>query len=128
MVSGVVVCLPFPLLLKLVLVVVDGWENDADRSRRFSEVADGSAIVDAGMRAERKSVYACGGVMGVLCSSSCLTFSRLPEGRGLSCISDGKVGDFDVFKGANEGFGDGDIALRSLQRNSRRAQKINVRI
>ena len=60
----------------------------------------------------RKSVYADGGVIGVLRRSSFLTASTFAdgsaEGSGLSCSSDGSfglaVGEVVVFNGANAGF------------------------
>ena len=63
--------LPDDLSEKLALLLVAGLET-------------------AGDRALRKSVYAIGGVIGVLMSSSSLTMSAHP-GRGLRGSSDGKT-------------------------------------
>lgn len=85
-----------PWLLKEVLVVVvdGGWEKHIERSPQlFSVVADGRLLVSIGVILLRKSVYADGGVIGVLRRSSFLTNSTFAEGSaersGLSCSSDG---------------------------------------
>ena len=66
------------------------------------KLLDGLEI--AGDRALRKSVYAVGGVMGVLISSSCLIVSSHPE-RGLRGSSDGRgPADLGVLRVGKVGF------------------------
>lgn len=63
----------------------------------------------AGDRAFRKSVYAVGGVIGVLASSSCLITSRSPAAGLLgSCEGscEGKVAEHGVFNGGSSGLGE----------------------
>ena len=64
-----------------------------------------AGVETAGDRAFRKSVYAVGGLMGVLVSSSCLTTSRSP-GAGLLGSSEGRVADRGVLSGGRSGFGE----------------------
>ena len=80
-----------PLSEKLVLLLEPGVET-------------------AGERALRKSVYAVGGVIGVLASSSCLMTSRSP-GAGLRGSSEGRVADLGVLSGGRSGFGERGVCM-----------------
>ena len=62
-------------------------------------------VETAGDSAFKKSVYAVGGVIGVLVSSSCLTTSKSP-GTGLLGSSEGRVADLGVLSGGRSGFGE----------------------
>lgn len=53
-------------------------------------------------------------MIGVLRKSSCLMDSVFPEKSGLSCNSEGKVGDLDVFSGARVGFAVGAMMDESV--------------
>lgn len=89
--DGCVDGVDFPEEEKLALLAVPGLEM-------------------AGLRALRNSVYACGGVIGVLRSSSCLITSSIP-GAGLLGSSDGRVIDDGVFRAGRAGFGDRGVLM-----------------
>lgn len=89
-------------------MAVDGSELGVDLPDDSSkELLLGNALLGlpaerTGVRVLRKSVYATGGVIGVLISSSCLmALSEL--GNGLK-ISDGKLADLGVWRGGRMGF------------------------
>jgi hypothetical protein len=61
-------------------------------------------------------MYACGGVIGVFCALSPFMASIFADcGSGLGLISDGNVGDLDVFNGARIGFGCGGMVGKAAQ-------------
>ena len=64
----------------------------------------------AGLRALRNSVYACGGVIGVVRSSSFLITSNIP-GAGLLGSSEGNVAVDGVFKVGSVGLGDRGVLM-----------------
>ena len=64
----------------------------------------------AGERALRKSVYAVGGVIGVLMSSSCFITSSRP-GIGLFGSSEGRVADLGVLSAGSSGFGERGVRI-----------------
>ena len=64
----------------------------------------------AGESALRKSVYAVGGVIGVLVSSSCLITSSKP-GAGLLGSSEGRVADLGVLSAGSSGFGERGVRM-----------------
>lgn len=93
------------------LPALDGWVDGVDlpENEKLGLLAV-AGLETAGERALRNSVYACGGVMGVLMSSSCLTTSRSPE-TGLLGSSEGRVADFTVFNAGNVGLGDRGVLM-----------------
>lgn len=64
----------------------------------------------AGLRALRNSVYAWGGVIGVVRSSSLLMTSSIP-GAGLLGSSEGRVAVDGVFKAGRAGLGDRGVLM-----------------
>ena len=64
----------------------------------------------AGDSALRKSVYAVGGVIGVLVSSSCFITSSKP-GAGLLGSSEGRVADLGVLSAGSSGFGERGVRM-----------------
>ena len=64
----------------------------------------------AGESALRKSVYAVGGVIGVLVSSSCFITSSKP-GAGLLGSSEGRVADLGVLSAGSSGFGERGVRM-----------------
>lgn len=67
-------------------------------------------LESAGERALRKSVYAVGGVIGVLMSSSCFITSSRP-GIGLFGSSEGRVADLGVLSAGSSGFGERGVRI-----------------
>lgn len=94
-----------------LLPALDGWVDGVDlpESEKLGLLAV-AGLDTAGERALRNSVYACGGVMGVLMSSSCLITSRSPE-TGLLGSSEGRVAGFGVFSAGNVGLGDRGVLM-----------------
>jgi hypothetical protein len=82
---------------KLCRLVVDSSEIDL-------ESALGGGLASAGVRAFRKSVYALGGVMGVLRVCSCFITAETHAESGVSTISDGKDALLGVCSGGSTGF------------------------
>lgn len=68
----------------------------------------------AGLKALRNSVYACGGVIGVLMSSSFLMTSSIP-GAGLRGSSEGNVADEGVFSDGRAGLGDRGVLMMGTE-------------
>lgn len=86
------------LLQEHVLPALEGADVGVDFPEDLSENTElfpDDGLEMAGERALRNSVYAIGGVMGVLRSSSCLIISRKP-GAGLRGSSEGSVADRGV--------------------------------
>ncbi len=81
-----------PSLLLVKLDVADAVERMVcvDSSERDLVKAVAGGVSNTGVKALRKSMYATGGVIGVLRPCSCLMTADRHADRGVSTISEGK--------------------------------------
>lgn len=97
------------------LVAVDGCEigdGSLFSVENFGKPPALTGVVNTGVKALRKSVYANGGVIGVALPSSRLMLSTVRVLESF-CISEGKTKVFGVFSGCKSGFRTG-ILLNSV--------------
>jgi hypothetical protein len=91
------------LLVKLEVAEVAEWAVCVDSSERDLCNALGGGLASIGVSALRKSVYATGGVIGVLSPCSCLMTAERHADRGVSTISEGRVAVLGVWRGGRTG-------------------------
>ncbi len=96
-------------MLEEKLVALDGLEvTDSFVTTESSDIDLRKALVGGlartGVRALRKSVYAVGGVMGVLRPCSCLMTAETQADSGVSTISEGNEPVLGVWSGGRTGF------------------------
>lgn len=96
-----------------LLPALDGWVVGVDLGELLSEklgllLLPGLEI--AGESALRKSVYAVGGVIGVLVASSCFITSSNPS-AGLLGSSEGSGADLGVLSAGSSGFGERGVRM-----------------
>jgi len=80
-----------------------GVFRPGDSSKNLGAALVGAELVSTGVRALRNSVYATGGVMGVLSASSCLMMAD-KYGLALCRISEGNDAVLGVWSGGRVGF------------------------
>lgn len=89
--------------MKLEAADVADWTVWVDSSERDLCNALGGGLASMGVRALRKSVYATGGVIGVLSPISCLIIVGRQADSGVSTISEGRVAVLGVCRGGRTG-------------------------
>jgi hypothetical protein len=85
----------------------------------------GGGLPTTGVTALRKSVYATGGVMGVLrLSFSCLMTADMQADIGVSRTSDGKFADLGVWRGGRTGLAKAGIVMSTTRESSCKAERM----